>query len=236
MKRRIQITFLVLLFGVLFFTVFYKNGILLNSIGVDFENPFVKKVEVPDLYTTTDLNENGIPDPLDMVNEARKEVDQGTNYKSAYYAGGYPPEDEGVCTDVIWRAFTGIDVSLKDLMDEDIASHTDLYPRVGGNPDPNIDFRRVPNQYTFFERHAESLTTEVIPGDIENLKKWQPGDIVLFLEGFHHVAIISDRRERSGIPYIIHNTWPNAAEIKLSSIDTPIAGHYRWDYDDGVTN
>ncbi|MBU9722943.1 MULTISPECIES: DUF1287 domain-containing protein [Bacillaceae] len=210
---------------------FYKNGIILDFLGFELDNPFATSIEVPDDFSQIDSNNSGIPDPIEMVVEARKEVEQRTTYRSGYYAGGYPPDDEGVCTDVIWRALKAIDVSLKDLMDADIEENTELYPRVDGRPEPNIDFRRVPNQYVFFERFTESLTTEVIPGDVENLREWQPGDIVLFLEGFHHVGIISDRRTKDGVPYVIHNTWPHAAEVKLTSFSTPIAGHYRWNYE-----
>ncbi|MBU9713940.1 DUF1287 domain-containing protein [Evansella tamaricis] len=235
MKRKlIQIILPVFLLGLILFIPFYKNGILIDFMGLEVENPFTQTIEIPELYATIDSNNSGKPDPIDLVEEARKEVEQRTTYRSAYYAGGYPPDEEGVCTDVIWRALLSIDVSLKDLMDDDIKAHTDLYPRVEGNPDPNIDFRRVPNQYVFFERHLESLTTEVIPGDVENLQEWQPGDIVLFLDGYHHVGILSDRRGKDGIPYVIHNTWPHASEIKLTSFTTPIAGHYRWNYEKTV--
>ncbi|MGL4820200.1 MAG: DUF1287 domain-containing protein, partial [Bacilli bacterium] len=54
-----------------------------------------------------------------------------------------------------------------------------------------------------------------------------PGDIVVWREGFQHVAIVSDRRTRGGIPYIIHNTQPFAAEIPLNAVSSPVAGHYR---------
>lgn len=230
MLKKWLVSISILSIALLSFVYFFKGGIILDSLGVHMERLFVHTVNVPEEYSMVDRNGNGIADPLDIVYTARKEVEQRTHYKSAYYAGGYPPNDEGVCTDVIWRGLLGADIILKDLMDEDISQHTELYPRVNGKPDPNIDFRRVPNQYVFFERHAESLTTELIPGDIGNLKEWQPGDIVLFLEGYHHVGIVSDKRAKDGTPYIIHNNRPFAAEVKLSSFATPIAGHYRWNY------
>ncbi|MFV8827761.1 DUF1287 domain-containing protein [Alkalihalobacterium sp. APHAB7] len=230
MLKRWLVSISILSVALLSFIYFFKGGIILDSLGIHMERLFVQTVNVHEEYSMVDRNGNGIPDPLDIVYTARKEVEQRTHYKSTYYAGGYPPNDEGVCTDVIWRGLLGADIILKDLMDEDIAEHTELYPRVDGKPDPNIDFRRVPNQYAFFERHAESLTTELIPGDIENLKEWQPGDIVLFLEGYHHVGIVSDKRAKDGTPYLIHNNRPFAAEVKLSSFSTPIAGHYRWNY------
>ncbi len=229
-KKIILTLFSVVFIGIFCFTYSYKSGIILNSLGIHIENPFAKRVIVPDDSSKIDKNKNGIPDAIDIVNAARREVKKRTKYHSAYYAGGYPPEDEGVCTDVIWRGLLEAGINLKELMDNDIQRNLALYPRLNGKPEPNIDFRRVPNQYVYFERFTESLTTELIPKDIENLRQWQPGDIIVFLEGIHHVAIISDRRAKDGTPYILHNSPPFAVEIKLKSISTPIAGHYRWKY------
>jgi uncharacterized protein YijF (DUF1287 family) len=201
-----------------------------DTLGIHLEHPFSQKVKVPETYAKVDLNQNGVPDPIDIVQSARKEVEQRTKYESNYYAGGYPPEDEGVCTDVIWRGLIGANIDLKQLIDKDIKENTELYSTVNGKPDPNIDFRRVPNQYVFLERFTESLTTKLIPGDVDNLEEWQPGDIVVFLDGYHHVGIVSDKRASDGTPYFIHNNPPFAAEVKLKSFKTPIAGHYRWRY------
>lgn len=187
-------------------------------------------VKIPDESSKVDKNSNGTADPIDIVNSARKEAEQKTTYKDAYYTGGYPPEGEGVCTDVIWRSFKGIDISIKDLIDKDIKQNMNQYRGVNGKPDPNIDFRRVVNQDTFFKRNCLSLTTELKEGDINNLKEWQPGDIVVFIEGYEHIAIISDKRDEEGIPYVIHNARPSASEVKLSWFNNPIHGHYRWKY------
>jgi uncharacterized protein len=188
------------------------------------------KVQVPEDYPKVDKNKNGIPDPIDVMKTARKEAKNRTKYKDAYYDGGYPPEGEGVCTDVIWRGLQGIDVNLKNLIDEDIKSNKDEYWRVNGKAEPNIDFRRVPNQLVYFQRHAISLTKEMIPGDVENLTQWQPGDIIVILKPYEHVAIVSDRRNSKGVPYIIHNTTPNAVECPYIFEGIEIAGHFRWKY------
>ena len=50
------------------------------------------------------------------------EVDRSPVYKSAYYVGGYPPATEGVCTDVVWRAFKEAGYDLKKMIDADIAA------------------------------------------------------------------------------------------------------------------
>ena len=203
---------------------YFLNAILKEGI-------YFKKLKVPNEFSKEDKNKNGIADPLDIVTTARKEVAKKTPYKSEYYVGGYPPDNEGVCTDVIWRALKGIDVDLKSLVDKDIKENIKLYSRVNNKPDPNIDFRRVPNLDIFFQRHAESVTTEIKPGDVENLKQWQPGDIVITLEPFEHIGIISDKRTKDGVPYFIHSTHPYASEIDHFNLKGwKIKGHYRWKY------
>ena len=221
---------LILIVMIPLFSLFFRDGLLLDMAGIHLDRFSTKKIIIKNEYSQVDTNQNSVADPLDIVLAARKEVENRTEYKSAYYEGGYPPASEGVCTDVIWRGLAGAGIQLKDLMDKDISEHTSLYPRVEGNPDPHIDFRRVPNQDVFFQRFTESLTTEFIPDDPENLAEWQPGDIVIFLEGIDHAGIISDKRTRDGIPYFIHNIPPYASEIKLTSYKQPIAGHYRWKY------
>jgi uncharacterized protein len=188
------------------------------------------RVQVPEDYPKVDKNNNGIPDPIDVVKAARKEAKKKTKYKDAYYAGGYPPEGEGVCTDVIWRGLDGIDVNLKNLIDTDIKNNKENYWRIDEKADPNIDFRRVPNQLVYLQQHAISLTTEMIPGDIENLTQWQPGDIIVMLKPYEHIAIISDKRNSKGVPYVIHNTTPHAVECPYVFQDAEIAGHFRWKY------
>lgn len=190
----------------------------------------ISKVIVPDESSKVDNNENGVADPIDIVNSARKEADQKTIYKDAYYVGGYPPDGEGVCTDVIWRGFKGLNISIKDLIDRDIKDNPAQYKGIRGKPDPNIDFRRVLNQDMFFKKSCINLTTEFKEDDINNLKEWQPGDIIVFIEGYEHIGIISDKRDEDGIPYVIHNSHPSASEAKLSWFHNPIHGHYRWNY------
>jgi len=190
----------------------------------------INKVDVPDESSKVDKNSNGTADPIDIVNSARKEAQQKTIYKDEYYTGGYPPEGEGVCTDVIWRGFKGINVSIKDLIDKDIKQNMAEYKGVKVKPDSNIDFRRVLNQDVFFKKNCILLTTELKEGDINNLKEWQPGDIIVFIEGYEHIGIISDKRDEKGIPYVIHNSHPFASEVKLSWFHNPIHGHYRWKY------
>ena len=41
----------------------------------------------------------------------------GSHYQSKYYAGGYPDDGLGVCTDVIWQALQAAGYDLKALVD-----------------------------------------------------------------------------------------------------------------------
>jgi uncharacterized protein len=184
---------------------------------------------LPKLKIVSDKNNNGIPDPDDMVEGARKDVQNHPNYISTYYYNqGYPPDNEGVCSDVIWRAFKNAGYMLKDMIDKDIKEHQDDYTGLTGGRDPDIDFRRVVNLNTFFKKYATSLTTELIPYDEANLIQWQRGDIVVF-NNDDHIAIISDKRSPTGVPFIIHNPKPTTIEAdQLGQLQPRIVAHYRY--------
>jgi uncharacterized protein YijF (DUF1287 family) len=53
------------------------------------------------VFENSDKDGDGIKDQEDILFGARKEADKKVKYKSGYYLGGYPPEDEGVCTDLV---------------------------------------------------------------------------------------------------------------------------------------
>ena len=176
------------------------------------------------LVSPNDANGNGVDDFADIVLGARLDAEAHPRYDGAYWEGGYPPDDIGVCTDTIWRAFAHAGYDLKSLMDTDIAAHTNQYPGLDATgPDPNIDFRRVCNLDVFFSRHAEAVTM-----DLEDIGQWQPGDIVVFNE---HIAICSDKRNSNGLPWLIHNGGqPMREEDALEKLllYKTLIGHYRW--------
>lgn len=184
---------------------------------------YAKDFGIEVIHSSKDYNNNGIDDYTDILLGARKDAENHPTYKSAYYAGGYPPDNEGVCTDVIWRAFQNAGYSLKDMVDEDIKNNVELYPRVNGAPDTNIDFRRVPNLKIYFDRNAISLTV-----NLADIAQWQAGDIVIF--GTSHIGIISDKRNKKGVPYLIHNANQTNREedaLEMWNYFEPISGHYR---------
>lgn len=204
------ITLTILITGLL---IYQKNKNVYYANDFDIETVISKK----------DYDNDGIDDYTDILQGAKIEAENEPTYKSTYYSGGYPPDNEGVCTDVIWRALKNAGYSLKDMVDEDIKNNVDKYPRVDGKPDSNIDFRRVPNLKVYFERNQINLTT-----DLSKIEEWQPGDIVVF--GSSHIGIISDKRNKKGIPYLLHNGGQPLREEDILEVYNkyePIIGHYR---------
>jgi len=203
---------LILLLGNIFLYNFWHNNIS------------YKKVVVPNLASTwaqlfysSALAQVGVVNSYDFSNWY-------------YWSWWYPPENIGVCSDVIWRAFREINIDFKDLLDTDIKQNNGLY---NTNFDSNINFRRVKNIDTFFERKSRKLTNKLIPGDINNLKEWQVWDIVIFdkmlTSNLWHIGIISNKRWDDWVPYMIdnHGYWVN---IRITPLDwsTKIIGHYRY--------
>lgn len=207
---------------------------LISWAGIELFRPLDKlplgqSLKISNISCPSDKDNDGVSDLQDIVNGARAEVNRKPQYRSAYYQRGFPPDNEGVCTDVVWRAMRDAGYDLKSLVDNDIREHPAKYPRIAGNPDPNIDFRRVPNLIVFFRRYGTELTKDIKPGDAENLYQWQPGDIVTFDNPHEHIAIISDKRRKNGVPYLLHNGGPTASETnQLQSWPSKITGHFRF--------
>lgn len=179
-----------------------------------------KDFDIIEYISSYDTDNDGIDDVHDIMFGAREFINSGLKYKSRYYSGGYPTDGYSVCTDVIWNAFNSAGIDLKYLVDQDITENIELYPL--DIHDPNIDFRRVKNLKVFFEHHAISLTTDIL-----QIEEWQPGDIVTFAPS--HIGIISDKRNKNGIPYLIHHSGqPIKEEDCIIKRSMKITGHYRW--------
>ena len=177
---------------------------------------------IPVAVSPVDFNGNGVDDYADLVLGARQDAKNHPRYDGAYQPGGYPPDDIGVCTDVIWQALQAAGYDLKALVDADIAACPEAYPHIT-TPDPNIDFRRVNTLDTFFRRHAQVLTCDLSDG-----QQWQPGDIVVFGDRVH-IGLCSDRRNRQGIPFLIHHGNPIDEAVERNDIPRmTVTGHFRW--------
>lgn len=123
-------------------------------------------------HSPLDKDGDGMDDQEDILEGAIAYVNTHPKYKSAYYAGGYPNDGYGVCTDVVAYALKEAGYDLMELVSKDIEMHRDMYDVEIS--DQNIDFRRIMNLYVFFNLNAESLST-----DLKDISEWQ-GEILSY--------------------------------------------------------
>lgn len=144
-------------------------------------------------------------------------------YVNLSYPGGDLPQDRGVCTDVVIRAFRKIGVDLQKEIHEDMREHFNEFPKLWNlrSPDRNIDHRRVPNLTTYFKRKGKAINVD---------DYFQTGDIVAWQlsSGLYHIGIVSEEN----VPdtkrnFIIHNIGEGAKKEDIL-FQYKIIGHYRW--------
>lgn len=178
-----------------------------------------KDFNIQTYKSTIDKDNDGIDDQTDILNNVRSYIETKPKYKSKYYSTGYPNDNYGVCTDVVAFGLKDAGYDLMELVNIDITNNKEKYNI--DKIDKNIDFRRVKNLKVYFDNNSIVLTK-----DIYDINKWQGGDIVVFKK---HVGIISDKRNKRGIPFVIHHYSPyqkNYEEDILESYND-IIGHYR---------
>jgi uncharacterized protein YijF (DUF1287 family) len=169
---------------------------------------------------------------------ARLEVERGVEYDAGYvalasYPNGDVPADRGACSDLVVRALRAVGVDLQRLVHEDIQAYPSAYAAAPASlrlADANVDHRRVPTLYAYFERNTASLET-----DVRATAAFRAGDVVFYARahcaprprcGPAHVAIVSDRVGARGLPLILQNGGPRASED--DALDhAPMLGHFR---------
>jgi uncharacterized protein YijF (DUF1287 family) len=165
----------------------------------------------------------------DFVKAARKQIGRTLFYDPSYQVIDYPNGDvsidRGVCTDVIVRALrAAYNYDLQEFVHEDMEKNFSEYPQIWSlnQPDKNIDHRRVPNLQTFFQRKGWSLPLS------NRLSEFKPGDIVTCIvpPGLPHIMIVSDRRGKDNIPFVIHNIGSGTQE-EDRLLEFELTGHYR---------
>ena len=166
-----------------------------------------------------DKDNDGIDDQTDILDGAKKYISTKPKYKSKYYNTGYPNDGYGVCSDVVAFALKDAGYDLQILVNEHILANKDIYDIEV--VDKNIDFRRVKNLKIYLDYNAQSLTK-----DINDIEKWQGGDIVVFK---NHIGIVSDNRNHKGIRFVIHhaNPYQKYYEEDILEYHNDIVGHYR---------
>ena len=168
----------------------------------------------------------------DIVFAAIERTTHNVRYDGSYLSISYPngdvPDEVGVCTDVLIRAYRNLGVDLQKLVHEDMLKDFNAYPskRIWGltRTDKNIDHRRVPNLQAFFTRHGQVLKKSM------HIKDYKAGDIVTWMlsGNLPHVGIVTDRfSKQTNNPLIVHNIG-RGPEIQDMLFDYKITGHYRF--------
>ena len=146
-------------------------------------------------------------------------------YRPIPYPGGDVPDNLGVCTDVVVRAYRALGIDLQLEVHEEMSADFRAFPQRWGlpGPDPNIDHRRVPNLQVFFARRGEALAITSDPAD------YQPGDIVTWdLGSLPHIGIVVDRRSGDGRRFMVVHNIGRGPQLEDCLFDFPVTGHYRY--------
>lgn len=215
MKKRI-LSIIILVLGILIIVILYG---LYHFNYIPHKKYNNKDFNIQTYKSNIDKDNDGVDDQTDILNNAKDYIKTNPKYKSKYYATGYPDDEYGVCTDVVAFALKNAGYDLMNLVNEHIKTNKNLYDI--DVIDKNIDFRRVQNLKVYLDNNAIALTT-----DINKIKEWQGGDIVVFK---NHIGIVSDNRNKKGINFIIHhaNFYQRYYEEDILEYHNDIVGHYR---------
>ena len=204
---------IVIILTTLWLEIFYIKKYKNYYEDVDFN--------IETYVSSVDKDNDGIDDQTDMLGNVKEYISKNPKYKSKYYDTGYPNDEYGVCTDVVAFGMLGAGYDLMELVNEDILKNPKKYNLE--NIDKNIDFRRVRNLDVYFKNNSISLTK-----DLSQIEEWQGGDIIVFKD---HIGIISDKRNKKGIPFLIHHANPVQVNYEEDVLELYgqdyIIGHYR---------
>lgn len=148
------------------------------------------------------------------------------SYRAIEYPNGDVPNNVGVCTDVVIRAYRKLGIDLQKDVHEEMRAHFDEFPDNWGltRPDPNIDHRRVPNLQALFSRKGAVLPISRDAAD------YAAGDLVTWIvpPNLPHIGIVVNRRTADGArPLVVHNIG-RGPKLEDVLFRYPISGHYRY--------
>ena len=214
-KRKLIIILSVIFILLIFFIIYF-----LYALNIIPHRKYTNKDFGIEIYISlVDKDNDGIDDQTDIINNTRKYIKTKPKYQSKYYATGYPDDEYGVCTDVVAFSLKDSGYDLMDLVYNHVKENRELYNI--DTIDKNIDFRRVVNLDVYFKNTAIVLTN-----DINKIEEWQGGDIVVYKK---HIGIVSDKRNKNGVPFIIHHANPYQVHYEEDILEQrdDIIGHYR---------
>ena len=188
--------------------ILYSLGLLFIISSFNQQKSFEKKISDAAITLTKD-----------------KVVYNGA-YVSIPYPNGDVPKSQGVCTDVIIRAYRKLGIDLQKEVHEDMKSNFSKYPKTWGltKTDTNIDHRRVPNLETFFSRKGQKLTVTKNPSD------YKTGEMVTWMinDKMPHIGIVTHLKSRDGKRnLIVHNVGAGQV-LEDCLFSYKIVGHYKY--------
>lgn len=215
MKKRIFIIVIFIIISVILVALLYFFNTIPHK---QYSN---SDFNIETYISSVDKDNDGIDDQTDILNNVITYIAKKPKYKSKYYETGYPDDEYGVCTDVVANGLKDAGYDLKELVNEDIINNKEKYNIEV--IDKNIDFRRVRNLDVYLKNNSISLTK-----DLSQIEEWQGGDIIVFKD---HIGIISDKRNKKGIPFLIHHANPIQVNYEEDVLELYgqdyIIGHYR---------
>jgi uncharacterized protein YijF (DUF1287 family) len=197
--------------------------------------PLLAEARIAEGVAAHDRDHDGIPDPLDVLIGAKKELlnaesytKEAEDYISMKYPMGDVPRHIGVCTDVVVRAVRNAGLDLQKELHEDIRRARAAFPMVKGNGDASIDQRRVGTLLPYLLRHWEKHTPKLDDPD----DPLRPGDVILMdtfpnRPGPDHIGILSDTLDDQGLPLVINN-WTDGTVVAEMDLLTFVPVLYRF--------
>ena len=147
-------------------------------------------------------------------------------YVSIPYPNGDVPTTQGVCTDVIIRAYRKLGIDLQKEVHIDMKSNFSHYPKTWGlkKTDTNIDHRRVPNLETFFTRKGQKLAVT------KNASDYKTGEMVTWMIGgkMPHIGIITHLKSRDGKRFLIVHNVGGGQVLEDCLFKYKLVGHYKY--------
>ena len=188
--------------------ILYSLGLLFIISSFNQQKSFEKKISDAAITLTKD-----------------KVVYNGA-YVSIPYPNGDVPKSQGVCTDVIIRAYRKLGIDLQKEVHEDMKSNFSKYPKTWGltKTDTNIDHRRVPNLETFFSRKGQKLTVTKNPSD------YKTGEMVTWMinDKMPHIGIVTHLKSRDGKRNLIVHNVGGGQVLEDCLFSYKIVGHYKY--------
>lgn len=173
---------------------------------------------------------NASPQLKQLIEAAAEQSKVTTGYDPSWVKIDYPngdvPQNTGVCSDVVVRAFRKTGIDLQKEVHEDMTREWAAYPKRWGTngTDTSIDHRRVLNLMTYFDRQHKSLPLSSDRAD------YLPGDVIAWelSDGVEHIGIMTNYQSQPDQHYLVVHNIGAGARIEDVLLTWKIIGHYRY--------